>query len=46
MKRPRLTFAFLVPEGRHCHPLALLLAGLLVLTLNQLGTLLATRPVI
>ena len=45
MKRLRLTFALLVPEGRHCHPLALLLAGLLVLTLNQLGTVLAARLV-
>ena len=45
MKRPRLTFALIVPEGRHCHPLGLLLAGLLALTLNQLGTLLATRLV-
>ena len=45
MKRPRLTFSRIVPEGRHCHPLGLLLAGLLALTLNQLGTVLATRLV-
>ena len=45
MKRLRLTFAFLVPEGRHCHPLALLLAGLLAVMLNQLGTVIAARLV-
>jgi hypothetical protein len=40
MKRPRLSFASIVPAGRHCHPLGLLLAGLLVVTISTLGNLL------
>ncbi|HET9155332.1 MAG TPA: hypothetical protein VFN91_01615 [Myxococcaceae bacterium] len=43
MKRPHLTLASFLPAGRHCHPLGLLLAGLLVVAVNQLGHLLAAR---
>jgi hypothetical protein len=44
MKRPRLTLSLFVPAGRHCHPLGLLLAGLLVVTIGHLGSLLAAFP--
>ena len=42
MKRPPLPLAPIVLAGRHCHPLGLLLAGLLLVTLGPLGALLAT----
>ena len=40
MKRPRLPLASILPAGRHCHPLGLLLAGLLVVTIEHSGNLL------
>jgi len=40
MKRPRLSLASIVPAGRHCHSLGLLLAGLLAVTITTLGHLL------
>jgi hypothetical protein len=43
MKRPHFTLTSFLPAGRHCHPLGLLLAGLLVVAINQLGNLLTTR---
>jgi len=30
MKRPHLSFRNVVPAGRHCHPLGLLLVGLIL----------------
>lgn len=41
MKRPSLPVVSILLSGRHCHPLGLLLAGLLVVTLGPLGALLA-----
>jgi hypothetical protein len=41
MKRPRLSLASIVPAGRHCHSLGLLIAALLVVTINTLRHLLA-----
>lgn len=41
MKRPRLSLASIVPAGCHCHSLGLLLAALLFVTINTLGSLLA-----
>ena len=40
MKRPPLPVVSILLAGRHCHPLGLLLAGLLVVTLGPLGALL------
>ena len=42
MKRPRLNLSSIFPAGRCCNPLGLLLAGLLVVTLTQLGNLVVT----
>ena len=41
MKRPPLPLLPLVLAGRHCHPLGLLLAALLLVTLGPLGALLS-----
>ena len=47
MKRARLTLASFFPAGRHCcHPLGLLLAGLLMVSITQLGKLLAATSMI
>ncbi|HZJ53001.1 MAG TPA: hypothetical protein VFD38_02590 [Myxococcaceae bacterium] len=35
MKRPLLQLASVILAGRHCHPLGLLLAGLLFVTLGS-----------
>lgn len=40
MKRPSLPIVSILLAGRHCHPLGLLLAGLLLVTLGPLGALL------
>ena len=40
MKRPPLPLVHILFAGRHCHPLGLLLAGLLLVTLGPLGALL------
>ncbi|HTS80728.1 MAG TPA: hypothetical protein VMH40_09040 [Myxococcaceae bacterium] len=37
MKRPHLWFRNVVHSGRHCHPLGLLLVGLIVATLGTPG---------
>jgi hypothetical protein len=41
MKRPLLSIASIVLAGRPCHPLGMVLAGLLVVTMGLLGNLLA-----
>jgi hypothetical protein len=40
MKRPLLSIASIVLAGRPCHPLGMVLAGLLVVTMGLLGNLL------
>lgn len=40
MKRPSPPLISFLLAGRHCHPLGLLLAGLLLVTLGPLGALL------
>jgi len=37
MKRPHLWFRNVVLPGRHCHPLGLLLVGLILATLGAPG---------
>jgi len=47
MKRARLTLASFFPAGRQCcHPLGLLLAGLLLVSITQLGKLLAVSSLV
>jgi len=41
MKRPLLSLASIVLVGRPCHPLGMVLAGLLVGTMGLFGNLLA-----
>ncbi len=41
MKRPPPPLVAILLAGRHCHPLGLLLAGLLLVTFGPLGALLA-----
>jgi hypothetical protein len=41
MKRPRLSLASILLAGRPCHPLGMVLAGLLVVAMGSLGNLLA-----
>lgn len=41
MKRTPLSLASIVLSGRHCHPLGMVLAGLLVVAMGSLRNLLA-----
>ncbi|HEY1332740.1 MAG TPA: hypothetical protein VGF31_00710 [Myxococcaceae bacterium] len=41
MKRPAFSLASIVLAGRHCHPLGMVLGGLLVVALGSLRNLLA-----